>query len=432
MINKKTTKKNLLFWTIGFFTALILIILSLFWLSTNHKPAFAQYSIEMPSITLTPIALGFTRPITITNANDGSGRLFIVEQAGRVIFLGPDLIKTEFLDIADRVLSPASGGGNEEGLLSIAFPPGFPQKPYFYVYYTKLNGNNVLSRFFLSPNHDFADPVSEEELLAFPHPQYTNHNGGQIAFGPDGYLYVGTGDGGGGGDPFSNAQNLSELKGKLLRIDVEMKPLPGRLDRRGKFSYWVSSCSSLAELNDLTYAIPDDNPFIDNPEFRSEIWAFGLRNPWRFSFDRKTGDLYIGDVGQENWEEIHFQPSGSLGGQNYGWNIMEGETCYNAATCDAAGLTLPVFTYPNAETPNCAVTGGYVYRGSANPKLEGIYIFGDFCSGSIFGLQKVGDSWVNGLLANTNYWISSFGEDEKGEVYLADMVGGGIYRVDQP
>ncbi len=439
VIKKKTPKEyknlrdiKLLFWFASLLSGVLFISLVFFHLVIHQNAVFAQSERRLPEVELTPVILGLNRPVYITHAGDGSERLFVVEQAGKILSFDKNLVKTNFLDLTDRVLSPASGGGNEQGLLSIAFPPEFPSKPYFYVYYTKLNGNNVLSRFFLSGNSGAADPTSEEPMLAFSHPQYTNHNGGQIAFGPDGYLYIGVGDGGGGGDPFNNAQNPVELKGKLLRIDVEINFLPNRIGQQAKPSYWISSCSSLAYLNDFTYAIPDDNPFVDDPDYRSEIWAIGLRNPWRFSFDRLTGDLFIGDVGQENWEEINFQTADSSGGQNFGWNIMEGNVCYNALTCGTTKLTLPVFTYPNASTENCSVTGGYVYRGKAIPALDGIYIFGDFCSGSIFGLQKHGIGWQSEPLTNTNFWISSFGEDENGEIYVADMVGGGVYRIDNP
>lgn len=431
MTSKNTTSKKYFFLALSLFFALTFILIT-FWFASIHKPAYAQNTIDAPAITLDPTVLGLNRPVYITNAGDGSERLFIVEQAGRVLSFGNNREGVVFLDITDRVLSPAAGGGNEQGLLSIAFPPRFSDKQYFYVYYTKLNGNNVLSRFYLLENTTAGNPASEEQLLAFAHPQYTNHNGGQIAFGPDGYLYIGTGDGGGAGDPFGNAQNSFELKGKILRIDVEADFLPDRRGQHGELNYWISSCSVLAELNDLTYAIPQDNPFVHDPDFRSEIWALGLRNPWRFSFDRKTGDLYIGDVGQENWEEINYLPAESSGGQNFGWNIMEGEVCYKAASCMSSDLTLPIFVYQNFSTPNCSITGGYVYRGKAYPELEGVYIFGDFCSGNVFGLQKVGEVWKNSLLTSTNYWISSFGEDEEGEIYMADMVGGGIYKITIP
>ncbi len=266
-----------------------------------------------------------------------------------------------FLDITDRVRS-----GGERGLLGLAFPPGYADKGYFYVNYTALNGATTISRFRLiagDPNR--ADPASEEILLVIAQP-YANHNGGQIAFSPrDGYLYVGMGDGGSGGDPQNRAQNPAELLGKLLRLDVEGA---------------VGTASA--------YLVPPTNPYTATIGYRPEIWALGLRNPWRFSFDRQTGDLYIGDVGQGLWEEIDYQPASSAGGQNYGWRIMEGAHCYNPDPCDSTGLTLPIWEY--SHSAGQCVTGGYVYRGDDYPDLAGMYIFGDYVSGAIWGLRRAG------------------------------------------
>jgi glucose/arabinose dehydrogenase len=341
----------------------------------------------------------------MTAANDGSGRLFIVEQRGRITIMNKGILSDPFLNIEDRVMSSADGGGNEEGLLGLAFPPGFSEKGYFYVYYTMLSGDNLVARFSLGDNPNSADPASEEQILVLPHPTYTNHNGGQLNFGPDGYLYISTGDGGGGGDPQGNAQDPSSLNGKILRIDVENEPPDG-----------------------AKYAIPGDNPFIGDAAYRPEIWALGLRNPWRFSFDRLTGDLTIADVGQNSLEEINFQSADSPGGENYGWNIFEGDQCYSGGTCDPTGMTMPIHTYPNT-SPECSVTGGYVYRGSEYPDLQGLYIFGDFCSGKIWELQKNNDAWEDALLADTNLLISTFGEDEAGTLYAADMVSGVLYKI---
>jgi glucose/arabinose dehydrogenase len=408
-----------------------LVGMMVFALTASRRSAFAQDNIDMPDISLTQVAAGLARPVHVTHADDGSGRLFIVEQHGLITILNNETTTGPFLDITDRVQSPLSGGGNEEGLLSLAFPPGFENKGYFYVYYTMLNGDNVLARFSLTEDPNQADAASEEQILVLPHPQYSNHNGGQLAFGPDGYLYIGTGDGGGGGDPLGNAQDPSSLNGKLLRIDVER--VFTTKDPLGWFDpYNERANCKLGKFSDQAYAIPGDNPFIDNPAYRPEIWALGLRNPWRFSFDRDSGDLFIADVGQNRWEEINFQPVDSLGGQNYGWNIMEGEECYGSGSCEAEGLTLPVFVYPIFSSPDCSITGGHVYRGEANPALDGIYIYGDFCSGRIYGLVQDGDGWSSGLLASTNFRISTFGEDEQGEVYVADIVGGAVYRIDQP
>lgn len=355
-----------------------------------------------PLITLTHIAGGFESPVHITHAGDNSGRLFVVEQRGRI----QELDNGIFLDISDRVRSPFSDGGNEEGLLSLAFPPGYGfGKDHFYVYYTRTDGNNQVSRFSLSGDPDIADPNSEETIITLDHPTYSNHNGGQLFFGDDGFLYISTGDGGGGGDPDKNGQDTNSLLGKLLRIDVEAGVDP--------------------------YQIPPSNPFVGEPDHRGEIWSLGLRNPWRFSFDRLTGDLYLGDVGQGSWEEVDFQPAGSLGGTNYGWNIKEGLECYNAANCDDQGMTDPVFVYPTHVDGTCSITGGYVYRGQDYPGLYGSYIYGDYCNGNIWGLNNQAGEWANQLLLDTSLSISTFGEDENGELYLADISTGDIYQVVQ-
>ncbi|NLN70787.1 MAG: PQQ-dependent sugar dehydrogenase [Chloroflexi bacterium] len=397
----------------------------------SHLPAFAQGSLNLPEIELVQVAAGLERPIGIAHAGDDSGRVFLVEQQGKIFVLDGQLVETPFLDISDRVESPAVGGGNEEGLLGLAFPPGYADKGYFYVYYTARGGEqNVLSRFFITQNPNLADPDFEDQLLTFPHPQYQNHNGGQLAFGPDDYLYIGTGDGGGGGDPHGNSQDPASLNGKLLRIDVEMDSIQYKPDPKIRNMIWDFNCLNGSGVVGIsTYLIPEDNPFIDNPEFRSEIWALGLRNPWRFSFDHETGDLFIADVGQERWEEINYQPAGSAGGQNYGWNIMEGEECYGFYTCAPENLTPPVHVYQNFSSSNCSIIGGYVYRGQEIPALEGTYVFGDFCSGRLWGLKNSGPVWQDGLLHKVDFMISAFGEDEQGEIYLADMIGGGMYKI---
>jgi glucose/arabinose dehydrogenase len=432
MIKKAQTSNKTRFWIPLLISALILTSLAVYSLVINRRSASAQDNIDLPGISLNQVASGLARPVHITHAGDDSGRLFIVEQRGTILILEDDLVEIPFLDIQDRVESPATGGGNEEGLLSVAFPPGYADKGYFYVYYTMRNGDNVVSRFSLSDDPNLADADSEAQILVLTHPQYNNHNGGQLAFGPDGYLYIGTGDGGGGGDPLDNAQDPSSLNGKLLRIDVEM--VFTTKDPLGWFDPFNEriDCKLQKHDNDGAYAIPADNPFIDDPDFRPEIWALGLRNPWRFSFDQETGDLYIADVGQNRWEEINFQPADSPGGENYGWNIMEGQECYGTSSCDTQGLTLPVHVYPIFSSPDCSITGGFVYRGEAYPALDGLYIYGDFCSGRIWGLQQDNGAWETGLLATTDFRISSFGEDERGEIYVADMSGGSIYKISMP
>ncbi len=400
----KKRKNILIFLTLLLALAVLAGLLINRFISPSHI-AFAENTTNAQTLSFKLVAENLDRPVSMTHAGDDTGRFFIVEQRGRIMILTDEIHSEPFLDITDRVQSPASNGGNEEGLLGLAFPPGYEDQGYFYVYYTMLDGDNVVSRFQLTADPDVADPASEEQILVLPHPTYTNHNGGQLAFGPDGYLYIGTGDGGGGGDPLENAQDPSSLNGKLLRIDVETETEP--------------------------YAIPDDNPFVDDPAYRDEIWALGLRNPWRFSFDSQTGDLFIANVGQRDWEEVNFQPAHSPGGENYGWNIMEGEVCYPiGTTCDQTGLTLPVHTYARVGFPNdCSVTGGYVYRGSEFPALSGLYIYGDFCSGRIWGLRQNGDTWENQLLANTGFRISTFGMDQAGNLYVADMVAGEVFQI---
>ena len=347
-------------------------------------------------IALVTAGSGFAHPVQVTHAGDGSGRTFVVEQAGTVRTLD-NAAAPPFLDIRDRVLS-----GGERGLLSVSFPPGFAQTGRFYVDYTRTpDGATVVSRFVVPGGSAVADSASETVLLTVPQP-FANHNGGQLSFGPDGYLYIGMGDGGSGGDPDNNGQNKGILLGKILRIDVESGQSP--------------------------YAVPPDNPFLSDNSARGEIWAMGLRNPWRFSFDRATGDLYIGDVGENLYEEIDFQPSGSTGGENYGWNVMEGTHCYNGVSCDRTGLDLPVAEYDHGQG-DCSVTGGMVYRGADFPALQGIYLYGDYCSGKIWGLKRTGAVWESSLLADTPRQISSFGEDEAGNVYVAGYGNGTVYRV---
>jgi glucose/arabinose dehydrogenase len=347
------------------------------------------------------VAFGLSSPVDIAHAGDGSGRLFIVLQGGKiVIFDGVQLLSSPFLDITSLV---ASGG--ERGLLGLAFHPDYVANGLFYVSYTDTAGDSVIARYSVSGDSNLADPASASILLTIDQP-FSNHNGGQLHFGPDGYLYIGIGDGGSGGDPLNNGQNLGMLLGKILRIDVD---------------------------NGVPYGIPPDNPFVGDAGAGDEIWAWGLRNPWRFSFDRLTGDMYIGDVGQSSWEEVNFQPSTSTGGENYGWRLMEGNSCYNPATnCNNGTLTLPILVY--SHSVGCSVTGGYRYRGNKNPDLYGTYLYGDYCTGLIWGAQEDGlGGWNTSLLLDTNFLISTFGEDESGEIYFAHLsaTNGAIYHVVQ-
>lgn len=394
----------------------------------ENSDAQALSQSSWPVIDTVLVVGGLESPVHLTNAADGSGRLFIVEQRGRIQIIENNAIQSLFLDISDRVRSPFSGGGSEEGLLSVAFPLDFGLvKPYFYVYYTLHNGNNRVSRFTVSGNPNLADPTSEFIILDLAHPTYGNHNGGQLVFGPDGYLYIGTGDGGGGGDPNNNAQNPESLLGKLLRIDVGPTSTPNNTGDLLTFLPYIANKSSGPQYGQ-PYLIPPNNPFVGAAGYQDEIWALGLRNPWRFSFDRFSGDLFIGDVGQNTWEEIDYQPATSSGGENYGWNIMEGMVCYNSITCDSSGMTMPVFTY-QTHVDGCAVSGGHVYRGSSYTGLQGIYFFGDYCSGKIWGLQKNGGTWQSQELLDTVHNISSFGEDEQGELYFVNISTGDVYQI---
>lgn len=347
---------------------------------------------QWPDLVLAPLIGGLESPVHVTHAGDGSGRLFVVEQRGRILlFRAGALLERPFLDIADRVSCCG-----ERGLLSVAFPPDYSSKGHFYVDYTDKSGATVVARYAVADDPDVADRDSEERLLTIPQP-YANHNGGQLAFGPiDGYLYIGTGDGGSGGDPQNNAQNPASLLGKMLRIDVESGERP--------------------------YTIPGSNPYAQTPGYRPEIWALGLRNPWRFSFDRQTGDLYIGDVGQGQWEEVDSQAASSTGGENYGWRIMEGSHCYNPQNCDPTDLVLPVAEYDHSRGW-CSVTGGVTYRGQEYPRMEGVYFFADFCTGTIWGLRHDGSAWRSAILAEAGFPVSSFGLDEEGNVYVVHYHG---------
>ena len=366
-------------------------------LAPLHQPA----ALDPSRLQFTPVASGLDQPIVITNAGDGSGRIFIAERDGIIRILNNgSLVATPFLDMDSIVNSSSS----EQGLLSVVFHPQYESNGYLFTLHTNGSGSIVLSRFTASPpNSNQIDLTSRAELLAIPHPTHTNHNGGTLAFGPDQYLYWSTGDGGGGGDPFDNAQDLTSLQGKILRLDVNSA---------------------------FPYAVPTSNPFYthSNPSVRKEIWAYGLRNPWRFSFDSLTQDIYIGDVGQGAREEIDFQPADSPGGENYGWDLMEGSICYNAATCNQTNKVLPVAEYTHSI--GCSVTGGHVYRGNTYPSLQGHYIYGDFCQGQLFDLYRTeSNNWAGGQLVDTPYGISTFGEDESGELYLTDYFGGMVYRL---
>jgi glucose/arabinose dehydrogenase len=356
--------------------------------------------LDQIQIRFTPVVTGLSKPIGITNSGNGDNRLFVLEKGGlvRVIENGT-LLATPFLDLSNQVSQ-----GGEQGLLGIAFPPGYGSKGYFYVNYTNLAGDTVIARYRLGSNANQADPLSEEVILQIDQP-FPNHNGGQLAFGADGYLYIGMGDGGGGGDPQNNAQNPATLLGKILRIDVESGTKP--------------------------YAIPTSNPFQSSTDgYRDEIWAIGLRNPWRFSFDRQTGDLYIGDVGQNHFEEINVQPASSQGGENYGWRIREGTLPFYGSGLASKGFTSPITGYDHSQ--GASVTGGFVYRGTTPSDLQGVYLYGDFANGRIWGLRRNGTLWESKLLLDTDFTIAAFGEDSTGNLYIADYSKGTIYQLNPP
>jgi glucose/arabinose dehydrogenase len=353
------------------------------------------------AVALTKVLGGLETPVGLANAGDGSGRLFVLEKVGRIrVVRNGRLEPVSFLDITDRVGSSSS----EQGLLGVAFHPQHAANGVFFVNYTNRQGSTVVSRFSIRGDPPVADPSSEVVLLTVAQPA-ANHNGGHLAFGPDGALYIGMGDGGGAGDQYGNGQNGGTLLGAMLRLDVD---------------------------GGQPYAVPPDNPFVGNPDVRDEIWAIGLRNPWRFSFDGQTGDLYIADVGQNQYEEVNFQREGSSGGQNYGWPIMEAAHCFPSdRTCDRAGLTLPIVEYNH--TQGCSITGGYVYRGSEFPSLNGIYFFGDYCSGRIWGVRADGEGgWQVAELAQADIRLSTFGQDEAGGLYVVDMAGGELFKVVVP
>ncbi len=347
------------------------------------------------NLALGPFASGLNAPTYLT-APPGDTRQFVTERAGRILVMrSGSALARPFLDIRTSVSTAGEGG-----LLSMAFDPGYATNGRFYVYRTDLSGDIVVERYTVSSNADVADPASALTIIRIPHPTYQNHVGGTVAFGPDGYLYLGTGDGGGAGDPNRNAQNLGSLLGKLLRLDV--------------------SAASAAE----PYRIPPTNPYVSGAGNRGEIWAAGLRNPWRFSFDRGAvagGQIYIADVGQDAREEVDVEAA-TQAGLNYGWPRMEGTACYGAQTCDQSGLTLPVFDYPHTSATGspCSITGGFVYRGSAMPELAGHYFYSDYCAGFVRSFLVSGRTATEQRdwnLANVGR-IVSFGQDGQGELYL--------------
>jgi glucose/arabinose dehydrogenase len=325
--------------------------------------------------------------------------MFLVSQGGQIFIVRDGTIQdSPFLDQRDFTNSESF----ERGLLGLAFHPNFADNGTFFVDYTRINGDIVIARYQVSADDpDLADRRSYQEIMVIPEP-YANHNGGMIAFGPDGYLYIGLGDGGSANDPHDNGQTLQTALGSILRIDVDNTQ------------------------DDKAYAIPEDNPFVDNASAIKEIWAYGLRNPWRFSFDTATGDLYIADVGQGQIEEVNVEPANSEGGLNYGWAAYEGSSRFKPNLIQG-DMVFPFAEYDHGQ--GCSVTGGYVYHGENLPELDGTYFFGDYCSGRVWTLQATeGGNWNTDLFLNTGFSISSFGQDAAGELYLVDLQGG-VYQL---
>jgi hypothetical protein len=342
-------------------------------------------------IQLAPVVSGLDSPVFVTNAGDNLGRLFIVEQPGVIRILQPgSSTATVFLDIQSKIIS-----GGERGLLGLAFHPQYAANGRFFVFYTRaLDGALVISEFVASPANANTAGTAERVILTIPHPTNANHNGGMLAFGPDGYLYIGVGDGGSANDPPNNAQNKNVLLGKILRIDVN---------------------------SGTPYGVPSDNPFVGAIDGRDEIFAYGMRNPWRFSFDRLGGQQWVGDVGQGSREEVD---TPILSGGNYGWRIFEGTLCTGQGSCaNPEDYIFPVFDYSHLNG-RCSLTGGYVYRGAQGAVTPGTYVYGDYCSGEIFAW----DGATQTVLLDTAMNISSFGEDEDGEIYVADL-GGSVSRI---
>ncbi len=375
------------------------ILALLAWLGLSGAFAGSLEAQLLDDLIFESVANGLAMPVNITHADDGSGRLFINEQAGRiVIYDGADIVATPFLDIRGRVLCCG-----ERGLLGLAFHPNYQENGRFFVNYINGLGSTVISEFLVSEDPNRALSDSERILLTFDQP-FGNHNAGHLQFGPDGFLYIATGDGGSGGDPGDRGQSLATLLGKILRIDVD---------------------------SGAPFAIPPSNPFVGQAA-RGEIWAYGLRNPWRFSFDRETGDMFIGDVGQNAVEEIDFQPAASPGGENYGWRHMEGSQCFiPAADCNDGSLVLPIIDYQQ-NGQGGSVTGGYRYRGFSFPPLQGTYFFADFVMRAFYAANQNNGAWTVMGPRPTPFSISTFGEDEAGELYFADYAAGRIYQIQIP
>jgi glucose/arabinose dehydrogenase len=398
----KNRRKHLIF------SALILVLLIIAGVyffspsasSPSVTPQIAKQvtQVTTPKVQLALMATGLPNPTGIISTNQVSDRrLFVLDQTGIVRIVSPDgsILPTPFLDISAQVMF-----GGEMGLLGLAFSPNYPQDGYFFINYIDKAQNTIIARYRVSADKDKADPTTGQVLLTLKQP-YENHNGGNLAFGPDGYLYIGLGDGGSGSDPENRAQNLSVLFGKILRLDVSQVP----------------------------YKVPPTNPFINQAGSAPEVWDYGLRNPWRFSFDRKTHDLYIADVGQGSLEELNVEMAGGKGGNNYGWHCFEGSSSLIPLGCQSKDkYVFPVLEYAHTEG-RCSITGGYVYRGQRYTDLVGKYFYTDYCGGQLYLADRQAGAWQSSLATQTPYKISVFGEDNQGELYLADYSTGSLYRI---
>lgn len=395
LINTNQMKRLLCFITKNFHCTFFVIAAISFFNNTNAQP----------TLGFNKILSGFNMPVDIKNANDGTNRLFIVEQSGTIkIYKKGSVLSKPFLDISNLVHYT----GGEQGLLSIAFSPQYNTTGAFFVYYNNVNGDITLARYLVNrTNPDVANPNSGAVLFSRPKPSnFPNHNGGSLHFGKDGYLYLSIGDGGGAGDPNGNGQNGQTFFGKMLRLDINVRNAP-------------------------YYRVPPDNPFVNDPNVLDEIWALGLRNPWKWSFDKQTGDTWIADVGQDEWEEVDFRGPGKAGGSNYGWRCYEGHAAFNTAGCkDRSNYVFPVFDYQhNVSDGGRCIIGGYVYRGSKFPQLQGYYICADYLSANSWKIKSNGaGGWNVYLQKSVPAGIISFGENEAGELY-ASTSAGDIYHV---
>ena len=368
--------------------------------AATQAQATAVASQPVTEIQLVPVTNGLTWPVALAHAYDD--RLFIAEQAGRIRILdNGTLLPESFLDIQHKVRNDPERLWDEQGLLGLAFHPRFQENGLFFVNYTSENdGSTILAHYRVdATNPNRADPLSETVILSIGQP-YDDHNAGHLQFDQDGFLYMAAGDGGDWGDPHGNSQNPGTLLGSILRLYVD--------------------------AND-TYTVPSTNPFVGDTSKRGEVWVYGLRNPWRFSFDRLTGDLYIADVGQALWEELNFLPGGGQGGENLGWNIVEGPACYDTENCDKSGFVEPIVTYEH--NPGCAIVSGYIYRGLQFPSLAGNYFFADYCQGTIWSLMNSNGEWVQNEVYQDDIWLSSFGEDVNGELYVLAHRDGIVYQI---